>query len=164
MRTRFIRRAHAFWSPTERGGARARTHLGLRANAFHTQSAHVLVLVQTHFTWYLQAFACKTRYTLYLTGTVHTYIRVGGEVLEWGLYRQRLELLTADDCTFFSLCSACGCKTTPSPPPSLDPVLVMSREEGFGCARKCHSSVSFAPTPVTFVVVWATVPPPCEVH
>ena len=70
MRTRFTRRAHTFQSPTERGGANARTHFGPCANAFHTQSECVLVLVRTSFTWYLYAFVCKMRYTLYLTGTV----------------------------------------------------------------------------------------------
>ena len=81
MRTRFTRRAHAFQSPTERGGARVRTRFDPRAD--------VLVLVRTRFTCertrfgpcanafhmrinrvsldtYLHALACKTRYIPYI--------------------------------------------------------------------------------------------------
>ena len=70
--TRFTRGANAFGcscervsheqrtSSCERVSPEKRTRLGPRANAFHTQSARVLVLVRTRFTWYLHAFVCKT--------------------------------------------------------------------------------------------------------
>ena len=61
-----------------------------------------------------------------------------------------LEMLPADDRTRFSRCLRLQnhTLTTSFSRPSESAILVMSREEGFGCARKWRSSVSFAPTPI----------------